>query len=194
MHAQAHVGGEHIGADVQAGAVGMGHPVLFHPNQLFHSLHEVFGRDGRNAHAVAAVNKAVGVAVGAEQLDLALGGAVGLHALEQLLGIVEDHGGGVEAEGAVGHDAGVMPALALRVIHHKHVIGKNLAEAQLGLVGGLRLRTGGFFNTDVQHDDNPLFCLVQEHALDSSPPIVLSCGRAAGRCPAAPYYSSSFFP
>ena len=73
---------------------------------------------------------------GAEQLDGAVCGAVGFQTLEDLLGVMEDLGGWVDLEGGIGDDAGVMPALTLVIVHHKHVVGHILAEDQLG---GVRL-------------------------------------------------------
>ncbi len=95
----------------------------------------------------------------AEQLDGVIRSAVSLHALEDLLRVVEHNGGGVQRKGCVGDDACVMPAFALRIIHHKHVVGKFFAEAQLGLVLRLLLRTGGAGDLDIQHDIFPSFLI-----------------------------------
>ena len=92
---------------------------------------------GGDAHAVAGVDAALGVAVGPEQLDGVVGGAVGLQTLKQLLGVVEHHAGRVQGEGLIGDDAGIVPALTLGVVHQEHVVGEDLAKAQLGLVRGL---------------------------------------------------------
>ena len=101
-----------------------------------------------------------GVALRAEQLDFVLRGAVGLHALKALLGVVKHHGGGVQGQGAVGHDAGVVPALALVIVHDEHMVGEDFAEAQLALVGGLGLRGGGFGDLDIQHcEHSPVLCI-----------------------------------
>ena len=101
----------------------------------------------------------MGVAVGAEQLNVAVRGAIGLHALKQLLCVMEHHGGGVHFKAAVGNDAGVKPTLALGVVHNEHMIGELFTEAQLGFVLRLLLGMSGFRNLDVQHTIKPLFLL-----------------------------------
>ena len=159
MHTQAYIGGKHEGTDVQAGAVGMRNPVLIHLDQSLHGLLKILSGDGRNAHTIAAIHKAMGVAVGAEQLNVAVRGAIGLHALEQLLCIMEDHGSGIQFKAAVGDDSGVKPTLAFGVVHNEHMIGELFAEAQLGLVRRLLLGMSGFRNLDVQHTIKPLFLL-----------------------------------
>ena len=49
------------------------------------------------------------------------------------------------------HDARIVPALSVRVVHHKHMVGKHRAEAQL--VGG-RQRAGMRIScdSDIHHD------------------------------------------
>ena len=87
-------------------------------------------------------------------------GAVGLHALKDLLGIVEHHAGRVQNKGGVGDDARIVPALAAGIFHQEHMIGENLTEAQLGLVGGLGLEGRGFRDLDIQHFKNSPLLLV----------------------------------
>ena len=101
-----------------------------------------------DAHTLVGDVEALEVLVGPEQQDAAVLGAVGLHALEGLLGVVEDGGGGAQGDGAVGNDAGVMPADALVVVHQQHVVGEDGAEAQLRALGGLFLGMGGFGDLD----------------------------------------------
>ena len=72
---------------------------------------------------------------------------------------MEHHRGRVQREGCIGDDAGIVPALALGIIHHKHVVGKFLAEAQLGLVLGLLLGRSGTSDLDIQHDIFPSFLI-----------------------------------
>ena len=152
MDAQAHVAGKDKGADIQGRAVRVGDPVAVHVHDGLDGLDVVVLRDGGDAQTVGGVLHALGVAVGPEQLDGAVGGAVSLHALKNFLGIVQHGSGGVQLEGAVGHDARIVPALAGGIIHHKHVIGEDLAETELGLVLRLRLGCGGAGDFDVQHD------------------------------------------
>ena len=134
----------------------MGHPVLVHFHQGLDRLDEVVHGNLGNAHPVGGVLHALGVAVGAEQLDGVVRGPVGLQTLENLLGIVEDHAGGVQGEGLIGDDAGVMPALVRGVVHDKHMIREDLAEAQLALVRGFGLGAGGLGDFDIQHFDRSL--------------------------------------
>ena len=129
----------------------MGHPVLLHLHNGLHGLDEVLLGELGNAEPLVGVVHAAGVALGAEELNPVLRGAVGLHALEALLGIVEHHGGGVQGQGAVGNDPGIVPALALVIVHDEHMVGKNFAEAQLALVGGFGFGGGGFGDLDIQH-------------------------------------------
>ena len=158
VDAKAHVGGEDEGADIQGGAVGMGHPVLFQLHQGLHGLDEVLHGDLGDAHAVGGILHPLGVALRAEELNDVVHGAVSLHALEKLLSVVEDHSGRVHGDGRVGHDAGVVPAPAVGIVHQEHMVRKDLAEAQLALVGGLGLGGGVFRDFDIQHcEHSPVF-------------------------------------
>ena len=49
-----------------------------------------------------------------------------------------------------------MPALVRRIVHDEHVVGENLAEAQLALVRGLGLGAGGLGDLNIQHIDRSL--------------------------------------
>ena len=133
---QGGVQSDHEGPDIQGGVLLVGHPVLLGLHQLFDGGHrQLLGNLG-HTQAVGGFVHPVDVVPDAEQLDGAIGGAVGLQALENLLAVVEHLGGGVDLEGAVGDDAGVMPALALVVVDDEHMVGHGLAEHQLG---GIRL-------------------------------------------------------
>ena len=74
------------------------------------------------------------------QLDMTVGTSVCLEALKDLLTVMQAHSGGRKGDIAVGNDAGIMPALAGIIVHHKHMVGKDMAESQLGLVLRLSLR------------------------------------------------------
>ena len=130
----------------------MGHPVPLHIHQGLDGLDVILHRDLGDAEPVGGILHPLGVALGAEQLDGVVGGAVGLHALKNLLGVVEHHAGGVQRKWAVGDNAGVVPALALGVIHHEHMVGELFAKAQFRLVLRLRLGGGGAGQFNIQHD------------------------------------------
>ena len=152
VNAQAHIGSDAERTDVQGRAVGVGHPVAVHIDQRLDRLHKVLRRDGGHAETVRGIVKTVRVAVGAEQLDLAVRGAVGLHALKNFLCVVEHSGSRVHLPRAIGDDAGVMPALARGIVHQEHVVAELLAEAELRLVLRLFLRMGRFGDFNVQHN------------------------------------------
>ena len=152
MDAQADVRGDHEGTDVQGSAVGVGDPVLVDFHQSLDGLDKVLNGDLGNAQTVGRILHSLRVAVGAEELNGVVSGAVGLHAFEDLLGIVEHHACGVQLKGSVGNDAGVVPAFAIGVVHQEHVVAEELTEAQLALIGGLCLGSGGFDDLDIQHN------------------------------------------
>ena len=143
-NAQELIGGDDEGTDVQGGAGLGGDPVAIHIDNSGNSLHEVLNGQLRNDQTLVGGVGALCVHVGTEQVNLTvLGVAVCLQTLEHLLTIVVDHGGGRQGNVVEGLDPGIVPALALGVVHNEHVIRKDLAEAQLGALGGLFLGFGG---------------------------------------------------
>ena len=158
MHAQAHIGSDAERADVQGSTVRTRHPVAVNIDQGLNGLDKILRRDGGHAQTVSRIVETVSVAVGAEQLDLALGGAVGLHALENFLGVVEHGGSRVHFPRAVGDDTGIVPALTGGIVHHEHMVAEDLAKAQLRLVLRFLFRMFGFNNFNIQHDlHSPLY-------------------------------------
>ena len=155
LHGEAHLVGDDVGADVESGAGGGGNPVLVGVDGGLYRLDEqLFVHEG-DAHTLVGAVETLGVHVGTEEVDLAVGGAVGLHALKHHLGVVEDAAGGVQADGAVGNDLAVVPALALVVVHDEHVVGEVLAKAQIALIR-LGLGMGGAGHRKrVGHDAHP---------------------------------------
>ena len=67
-----------------------------------------------------------------------------------------DHSGRGETDVVEGFHTGIVPALALGVVHDEHVIRKDLAEAQLLTLGGLFLGFGGLYDLDIQHGNQIL--------------------------------------
>ena len=82
--------------------------------------HEVFVNLRDAEHPVGCVHP-VEIALGPEQLDVSLGGPVGLHPLEHGLAVMKDHGRRVHVDVAVRLDAGVVPSLFDVVIHVEDV-------------------------------------------------------------------------
>ena len=116
VDAQAGIGGNDEGADIQGGAGLIGHPFPVHGHQRLDRLHEQVLVDGGDAQPLAGVVESSGVVDGAEELDAAVGGPVGLQALKDLLRVVENHAGRIQGK-ADRDDAGVMPALVRRIVH-----------------------------------------------------------------------------
>ncbi len=152
MHAEAYIGSDAERADIQRCTVRVGHPVAVNIDQRLDGLHKILRRDGGHAQTVGRIVEAVRIALRAEQLYLALGSAVGLHALKNFLRVVKNGGGGVHLPRAVGNDAGVMPALACGIVHQEHMVAELFAKAELGLVLRFFFRMGCFGDFDVQHD------------------------------------------
>ena len=140
------------GTDVEGGFLVLGDPVLIEHHKLLQGLDAEVNVQSRDAQALVGTVQTLEVLLGPEEQDAAVLGAVGLHALEGLLGVVEDGGGGAQGDGTVGNDAGVMPADAPVVVHEQHVVGEDGAEAQLRALGGLFLGVRGFGDGNV-HDD-----------------------------------------
>jgi hypothetical protein len=76
--------------------------------------------------------EAEGVLLGAEGGDGPVGLAVRLEALEDLLRVVQDHGGRIEGERRVRHELAVVPAAALGPLDRHHVVGEVAAEPRVG--------------------------------------------------------------
>ena len=142
MYAQSGVQAHHEGADVQGGILRGRHPVLLQLYQLGNTRQGQLLGDLGQGHTGGGVVHAAHVVQGAEQLDGAVSGAVSLQALKDLLSIVEHLGGGVNGQRAIGHDAGIMPALTGIIVHDEHMVGHSLAEHQGGGVGLLLERLG----------------------------------------------------
>ena len=55
-----------------------------------------------------------------EQADLSVAAVVGLHALEDLLGVVENQGSGIQGEGCALDDRCVVPSLSFLPVDRQH--------------------------------------------------------------------------
>lgn len=80
------------------------------------------GFEGGEGDAGGRFVEAGHVFIGAEESDLAGGVLVGFHAFETFEGVVENAGGGVEAEVLVGGYAGGEPALGGGPFDGEHVV------------------------------------------------------------------------
>ena len=150
MHTQSGIQTDHEGTDVQRGVLLVGDPVLLQLDQFHDAGQSQLIGDAGHAQTGGGVVQTLDVAVGAEQLDGAVGGAVGLHALENLLTVMQNLGSGVDLQGAVGDDAGIVPTLTLVIVHDEHMVGHVLAEYQLGSLG-LVLQSGRAGDFDFLH-------------------------------------------
>jgi len=95
--------------------------------------------------------EALGVLVGAERRDGAVGPAVGLEALEDLLRVVQGHVRRVERDRRVRNELTVVPAATLRPLDRHHVVGEVAAEPgvrQDRVALGVGERTGGGLELD----------------------------------------------
>ena len=122
---------EQEGPDIQGGTGRRGHPCLVHLHQLLNGGHGDVGGHQGQPNTLSGVVQTLHVGIVAEELHFAVLAAIGLQPLEHLAGIVKDTGGGRQAQGAEGDDAGIMPALFAGVVHNKHMVGKHGTKAQL---------------------------------------------------------------
>ena len=131
VQGQLGVRGEQEGPDIQGGAGRRGHPGLVHLHQLLDGGHGDVGGHQGQSDALGGVVQALHIGIMAEKLYFTVLAAVGLQPLKHLAGIVKDAGGGRQAQGAEGDDAGIMPALFAGVVHNEHMVGKHGTKAQL---------------------------------------------------------------
>ena len=122
-HAKGALGADHGGAQVQRVAARGGDEALFHGGELGDEGGEGFAVEGGEGDARAGLVETGHVAVGAEEVDFArVWVLVGFHAFEGSEGVVEDAGGGVEAEVLVGGYSGLEPALGGGPFNGEHVV------------------------------------------------------------------------
>ena len=152
VNAQSHIGGKDEGTDVQRSAVGVRNPILFHLYQLVDRLDIILHGDLRNAETIRRVLHPGRIAFGTEQLDGIIGRTVSLHAFKNFLSIMEHHASGIQFKRGIRYDSRIVPALPRFIVHQEHMIRKNFAEAELGLIRRFRLRCFCQFDFDVQHN------------------------------------------
>mmetsp|Transcript_41022 Transcript_41022/g.102645 ORF Transcript_41022/g.102645 Transcript_41022/m.102645 type:complete len:332 (+) Transcript_41022:496-1491(+) len=113
-------GADDEGAEVEGPLAVGGDPLGVGEHGSLDRLEENVGGDGRHAQPLAAVLGAGRVLLGAENDNLAVLGALGLHALEDPLPVVQDAGAGGDGEGPVGDDLGLGPLPSLVALAHRH--------------------------------------------------------------------------
>ena len=129
-HPEEGLGGEHERPHVEALlARRLRHPALVGADQGVDGGHEVLDREHRQRQPLRGADHPGRVLLRAEGPDRAVRVAVGLHALEDLLRVVQDGGRGVQRERGVRRDAGVVPALLGGPLGDEHVVGEVPAEA-----------------------------------------------------------------
>ena len=137
LDAELGLGADDGGAEVEEGArAGAGQPLgAVDRDELVDELLELGGLEAGQGDAEGAHEHALGVEVGAEEAELAVEAAEDLEALEALGRVVQDRGGGHEAEGPVGLELGGGPAGRVLPAGRDHVVGADGLEAGVG--GGL---------------------------------------------------------
>jgi hypothetical protein len=129
-HAEEGLAGEHEGTQIEAAAFGLGDPFGIDLDQLFDGREEIGLRQFRHRHAACRLIEAAGVFLRTEQHSAAIRRAIGFHAFEDLLGIVQHARRRVDLERCpCGHFRRV-PALALAPAYDSHVVGEKRAETE----------------------------------------------------------------
>ncbi|MPN59279.1 hypothetical protein SDC9_207000 [bioreactor metagenome] len=106
--------------------------------RVFH-IQRGHAQSGRgNVHALEIVPRA-------EKQGAAIRSLIGLHALENLLAVMQYGGGRVNGKRAVRQNFALVPN-AVRCTHDEHVVGEYAPEAKLGFILGLRFGGGGQCN------------------------------------------------
>ena len=136
----------------------MRHPVLFHIHQRLEALKHKIRIDRRDAQPCRAAIKAFKIIHRTEHLDGTIRFAIGFQAFKNGLSIMKNHGGRVHLQGRVGNDAGVMPSLALGIVHYEHVVGENLPESELAFIGGFCFWLFRPFNCKLHANIPPVCC------------------------------------
>lgn len=150
LDAQLGLCADHRGAEVEELArVGLGEEFrAVDGDELLDQLLDLGGVEGGERDARGGHEEAAGVAVGAEEAELAVVAAVGLEALEALGGVVEHRGGGHDGEGAVGLEFRRRPAGVDVPGAGDHVVGCEGGDIADGVVEGGDGAGGGCAGAD----------------------------------------------
>ena len=136
------IGAEHIGPQVQArtGAKGR-HPGGVGLDGLVNGIQEPLLGEYGHLHPLAGLDHSLRVQVGTEADGLPILGGVGLHALKNGLGILQDAGALAHGDGGVGGQGAGIPGAVL-IIGYITVIGLHIAEAKIGPIDVLLFHSG----------------------------------------------------
>ncbi|GMR62626.1 hypothetical protein PMAYCL1PPCAC_32821, partial [Pristionchus mayeri] len=144
VHAQFLVGADERGSDVERGGSGRGYPVDVESDLVGDHLDQLLRVEHRERGSLRGAVHARHVHVGAEHADLVVDAPVRLHALEQLDGVVQHLGSGVQLERLNLVQLRFLPARLHVPVDVDHVVGVVLAELQIagGLLHLLRGKSG----------------------------------------------------
>ena len=144
MDPEADVGSDQGRPDVER-SIRLGrHPLVLQADQLGNRLDVLFRVHLGHGHPCGRAIEAGGVLPWPEQVDLPVRPPIRLETFEDLLAVVEDHGGGIQDQRSVGADPGVVPPLFRGVALGEHAVAEVAAEAQVRR-GGLEVaRLQGF--------------------------------------------------
>lgn len=144
LDAQLGLGADHGGAEVEEGArAGLGEPAgAVDGHEGHHELLELGGGEAGEGDARRGHEHARGVAVGAEEAELAVVATVRLEALEALSRVVEDRSRRHEGDGPVGPELGRGPSRRRVPGRRDHVVGADGLGARVGGLGGRDLARG----------------------------------------------------
>ncbi len=147
-HLQAAIQRDHDRPDIERRALAVRCPAMLQPHQFHDRLHVRLLVHRGHSDARRRAVEALGVLLDPEQVQVAVGSAIGLGAVEHHLPAVEYLGRRIERERLVRTDGGVVPAALRRVALREHAIGEHASEPQLrgqGLRNGIACR----FDPDV---------------------------------------------
>ena len=131
-HAEERLGRDHERPQIERAAIDRRHPAGIGQHQFAQRLDEHrFGQFGHRHPGGRAVESR-GIRVGAEHRQPAIGGAIGLHALENLLRVMQHGAGRIERQRPARFEPCVVPAAPLVPVDRDHVVREDLAEAGIG--------------------------------------------------------------
>ena len=147
VNAHAQLCGKEKRTDVKRSFRQMRHPILLVLHKLLHIVNIIILRYLRNTQTRIGIVMPLGIHIRPEKHNFAVCVAISLHTLKSFLSIMEHHHSRLHRNGAIWNDGGIMPANTLGIIHHKHMVGKIIAKAQLILIRfGLWVGIGDYFN------------------------------------------------